>query len=286
MPEGSPNRLVFTILTAITRIITLGYVAAAVFAFLESRKLLSAKGDDAYKLEGTTLYVPLVLCVPASIQIDGEIISTDASAGAGECRQLDYLINACASSLLFSAVGAMIYLWIDCMARYETGPFNMSAANGMALYFIFILTQAGICTGALVEQSRFWVRYFSDVIDKIGDSRITDAKSYANTWVLTAVAAAAMVTALVIFMDAMVYRCYVQPSLRLERAEKEERRQASEAMQKQTAMMEQATIGNNSSASQSLRVDSGFDGSEDGGGDVASRKSGFNTSDSPTWTSA
>lgn len=210
---------------ASTRLVTLGYVVLAIYAFIESRQLLQEDGSDesgGYAFDGSTLYVPLVLCVPANLEIQGQIYTVDASDGHSECRQMDYLINACASSLLFSAAGGIVYLFIDCLARYGKGPFNMSSANGMALFFIFILTQAGICTGALVEQTSFWVEYFQLVVDKL-DNGIDNVESYADKRILRSAAVVAFGTALLIFLDAMVYRCYGKNNTNNNKADDDDR---------------------------------------------------------------
>jgi hypothetical protein len=137
----------------------LGYSIIAIFGFLEARHLL---GKD-YIYNDDTLFVPLVLCVPASIEIDGEIIAYDTGDGVEKCRQLDYLINAAAASLLFSFFASLLFFLVDLMARYQRGPFNRSSAAGMGLFLVFILLQASISTclggtnqflGATLSRSR------------------------------------------------------------------------------------------------------------------------------------
>jgi hypothetical protein len=210
-----PSPTIPWILMVSTRLVTLSYVVLAIYAFIESRELLREDGSgdsNGYNAEGATLYIPLVLCIPANIQIqiNGQIFSVDLSEATYECRQMDYLINACASSLIFSIVGGLLYLLIDCMARYGKGSFNMSAANGMGLFFIFILTQAGIGIGALVEQTSYWVDYFQIVIDGLADEDIgiNNVESYANKQVLRAASIVAFGTAFFILLDAIAYRCY------------------------------------------------------------------------------
>ena len=213
-------RTMFWILMIISRLVTLGYGALATYAFIESRKLLpdDMDGSEGYTIDGSTLYIPLRLCVPATLQLQGQVIyafnNTDTSDGTGTmdnpaCRPMDYLINACAFSLLLSAAAGIVYLFIDCMAR-RNGDMS-SSTNGMALFFSFLLVQAGICTGALVEQTSSWVKYFQEqIIDKLDDNNnigIDKVQSYANKQILQSAAIAAFGTALLILLDAMIYRC-------------------------------------------------------------------------------
>jgi hypothetical protein len=71
------------------------------------------------------------------------------------------------------------------------------------------LVQAGICTGALVEETSFWVEYFQEqVIDKLDNNiRIDKVESYANKQILRSAAIAAFGAALLILLDVTFYRC-------------------------------------------------------------------------------
>jgi hypothetical protein len=61
----------FWILVISTRLVTLGYVALAIYAFIESRELLQDDASGGYTIDGSTLYIPLRLCVPATLEIEG-----------------------------------------------------------------------------------------------------------------------------------------------------------------------------------------------------------------------
>jgi hypothetical protein len=232
------------------RISLLGYSALAVFGFLETRQLLQKDGVDAYRYKDDTLFVPLVLCVPESIDIDGEILIMDTSATSmDQCRQLDYLINACAISLLFSIAASILFLLVDCMARYQRGPFNMSSAAGMGLFLVFILLQAGISTGALVEQTYFWVQHFQGIVDETnnnGNLGFDKVQSYANQTVLTSTALCAFGCSLVIFVHAMVYQCCSCQTPADVKDERQEQATADEAMKRQSMQIEEATQSSNS----------------------------------------
>jgi hypothetical protein len=218
----------FWISTITTRLVTLGYVALAIYAFIESRELLSddTDGSGGYTMDGSTLYIPLRLCVPATFEIqEGQVTYTfnnennNTSDGMftadSTCRPMDYLINACASSLLLSAAAGILYLFINCMAHHK-GNAMSSSTNGMSLFFSFLLVQAGLCTGALVEQTSVWVQHFQEqIIDKLDDNNAgidnqVEVESYANKQILRTAAITAFGTALLIVLDAMVYRCYRQ----------------------------------------------------------------------------
>ena len=94
---------------------------------------------------------------------------------------------------------------MDILARYEKGPFNLSAVAGMGLYLIIILVQAGISTGALVEQNIYWVNYMQQYLDDEGFD--ATAKSYASTQILMGSAGFAFVAAFLVLVDTIFYRC-------------------------------------------------------------------------------
>jgi hypothetical protein len=219
------------------RITLLGYSIIAIFGFRETRQLI---GED-YRLQDDTLFVPLVLCVPASIEVDGTTVAYDASDGE-KCRQLDYLINAAAASLLFSILASILFLLVDLMARYKRGPFNMSSAAGMGLFLVFILLQAGISTGALVEQVNFWVQYFQHVVDvSDGQFGYDKVESYAKKSILITTAIWAFFCSFFIFVDAIVHRCCQAPAN--VKTEDTEQTIAEQAMQRQSIEIAEASQG-------------------------------------------
>jgi hypothetical protein len=171
------------LLLTLTRLIVLGYIALAVFSLLEVRQLLNGSDNDGggYSLEsedGGTFRVPLLLCIPSKlILVEGDrstiIISTASTTAASDCRELDYLVNACASSLLLSAVAALFWFVCDMTARCRRrsdgsglGPLNKHTAAGMGLFLIFMLLQAGVSTGALVGQTKELVRSYESLLDQ------------------------------------------------------------------------------------------------------------------------
>jgi len=193
---------IFTrICTVLTRIVAISYAVLAFFTFLEARDLAQS---DGYQYDSDTgiVYVPLLLCAPPSVESDGTsfVISSDSN-----CRDMNYLISAPFVCSACSAFACVFFVIMDVLARYEKGPFSMSAVAGMGLYLIIILVQAGISTGALVEQNIYWVNYMQEYLDKEGFD--ATAKSYASTQILLSSAGCAFVTAFLILVDSIFYRC-------------------------------------------------------------------------------
>jgi hypothetical protein len=188
------------ICTVFTRIVAIGYAVLAFFTFLEARDLAQSDGYQ-YDSNKGIVYVPLLLCAPPSVENDGSsfIISSDSN-----CKDMNYLISAPFVCSACSAFASVFFVVMDILARYERGPFSMSAVAGMGLYLVIILIQAGISTGALVEQNIYWVNYMQQYLDEEGfDAK---AKSYASTQILMSSASCAFIAALLIFVDAIFYR--------------------------------------------------------------------------------
>jgi hypothetical protein len=70
---------------------------------------------------------------------------------------------------------------------------------------VIILVQAGISTGALVEQNIYWVNYMQQYLDEEGFD--ATAKSYASTQILLSSTSCAFATAFLVLVDAIFYRC-------------------------------------------------------------------------------
>lgn len=187
---------------AITRVLCLGYVVMAGFGFIEARQLLSG----TYELRGSTLYIPLEICQPSSISVDGNTISTDAT-DVGRCQTLDYLVNACAISLVFSAVAVLIYMVVDGLLRIGRGPFGKATVAGMGLFLLFILIQTTVCIYALWSQARFWTDYFNDVYDALDSANnygIDNVTTHGNSLILLVVGILAVVVAGAVLIDSIV----------------------------------------------------------------------------------
>lgn len=244
-------RTFYAILSTFIRLVTLGYAALAIFAFFEIRELLRHSQDEgSFELRDGTLYVPLIMCLPTELPFDDEnmIISTTntttnppAYYGADpQCRQLNYLITACAASLLFAAVASVVYVFVDCLARCSCGPFNMSTSAGMGLFLCFILAQAGISTGALAEQNLYWVDYFQDLVDDMDHLDLT-VKSYSSSLILISSALSAFGVAFLVLVDVICYRCCcITPDTSARDDEKLAQAEAEEGMIRQSMQIEEA----------------------------------------------
>ena len=187
--------------TIITRLFAIGYAVLAFFTFLEARDLARSNEYEYDSVEGI-VYVPLLLCAPPSVKSEGSsfIISSD-----NNCRGMKYLISAPFVCSACSAFACLFFVIMDILTRYGKGPFSMSAVAGMGLYLVVILVQAGITTGALVEQNIYWVNYMQEYLD--GEKFDATAKSYASTKILLSSTGCAFATAFLVLADAILYRC-------------------------------------------------------------------------------
>ena len=105
------------IFSTFVRLLLLGYAVLAVFAFLEIQVLLrnSENGESIQLLNGT-IFLPLVLCFPENLEISeinlfGLSSTTMEDYQDLECRNLDYIIGTCASSLLFAAFSSVVFVF-------------------------------------------------------------------------------------------------------------------------------------------------------------------------------
>jgi hypothetical protein len=110
--NNSATRIQFSqVLLGLARLVYFGFAFVAVIALPETAKLLN--GDSLYVGNEKTLYIPLIVCTPTDIDVSGTIISFDA-ANYESCFSLDFLVTACAASLLLGAIAIAVFLLIDC----------------------------------------------------------------------------------------------------------------------------------------------------------------------------
>lgn len=190
--------------------------------------LHNSKNNHSFDIEDGTLFVPLVLCFPSNLKVDGIIIvdSTNVTSPAFveqiECHQLDYLMSACASSLLFAAAGCALFVFCDFLARFSCCPFDMNSSSGMAIFLCFLLVQAGISVGALAEQNHVWVEHYKEIVDE----RDLDLKveSYAHWIFLVGSAFSSFGIAFLVLLDATCSRCcQYEATVRSRRHEEEDK---------------------------------------------------------------
>lgn len=152
----------------VARVVYVACIVVSLLAFPEARKLLKPAWTEA--ADGGTLYAPLVLCEPSTIDVDGTVLTIDASQTEG-CFALDFLVNACAASLLLSAVGMVVYLagdfWWRCSRPDHRWHLSRNATAGFFLAVVYL--QAGFCVGSLAKQADFWVGYISRTMQKLDE---------------------------------------------------------------------------------------------------------------------
>jgi hypothetical protein len=209
---SSPGNALRAVFSSFVRLIVLGYTALAIFTFFEIRDLLlNSKNGDSFEIEDGTLFVPLVLCFPSTLEVGGLMIvdSTNTTDPAFvehvECRQLEYLMSACAASLLFAAAACVLYVFCDFLARFRCCPFDLNSSSGMAIFLTFMLAQSGISIGALAEQNYFWVEHFKEVIEE--RDLDLEVESYANSIFLIGAALSSFGVAFLVLVDAICSCC-------------------------------------------------------------------------------
>jgi hypothetical protein len=75
----------------------------------------------------------------------------------------------------------------------------------MAIFLSFILGQAGIAVGALVEQNHFWVEYLKENMDE--QELDLDVESKANAIVLIGCSLSSITVGCLVLLDAACSRC-------------------------------------------------------------------------------
>jgi len=139
-----------------------------------------------------------------------------------ECLQLDYLMIACAASLLFASAGCILFVFCDCLARFPCCPFDMNSSSGMAIFLSFILGQTGITIGALAEQNHHWVQFFKTAVEE--RDLDLDVKSKSRTVVLMGCSLSSFVVGFLIMLDAALSRCCGHQPTTKQNIEEEEKK--------------------------------------------------------------
>lgn len=186
----------------VSRVVLVGFAVMAALSIPEARQLL----NESYTRDEDTLFIPMKLCNPTGISLDGETITLDAEAG-NDCRTLDFLTNACAMSFLFSIMAVGIFVISDCFVRRGMG--SSGTVAGMGMFLIFILLQTAVCTWALVAETRFWVEYFNTILEEhFQEFGIENVSTHGNSLMLIATGAAAMLSAALLVAEACLSLCY------------------------------------------------------------------------------
>jgi hypothetical protein len=151
---------------------------------------------------------------PTIENVTTDVISSNATSRflhtnevhARDCHTLDFLVNACAMSFVFSIGAIVIFFLADILIRRGIGV--PGAVVGMGLFLIFILLQTAVCTWALVSESSYWTEYFEDILDdSFAEYGIDSVETYGNTWMLMATGTAALACSVLLILEAFVSFC-------------------------------------------------------------------------------
>ncbi|CAB9496781.1 expressed unknown protein [Seminavis robusta] len=186
----------------VSRLVQVGFAIVAAFSIPEVRQLLNTN----YERVGDTFYVPIKVCKPTEITLNGTTITLDPDTG-NDCHSLGFLVNACAMSFLFAIVAVGVFVVSDLFARRAKG--SSATVVGMGLFLIFILLQAAACTWALFSESLFWIDYFDDDIleEHFEELGIEKVDTHGNSWMLMATGGAAVLSAALLLLESLCSLC-------------------------------------------------------------------------------
>jgi hypothetical protein len=231
MQTQSSSNALFALLSSLVRLIILGNAVLAIYGFFEIRALLlDNQNNSSFKIEDGTLFVALVLCFPSTLQVSGLTIidaTTNATSPAYveqdvQCRQLDYLINACAASLLIACAAGVVFVFCDFWVRFRCCSLvEMNSSPALAIFLAFILGQTGIVIGALAEQNHLWVKNFKESVEERGLD--LDVESHASAIVLFGCSFSCLAVGLLVLVDAALSRCCLHAATAKHRREDEEK---------------------------------------------------------------
>lgn len=255
--------IILTVSLALSRTLYVAFVIVALLTFPQMRQLL----DNAWTKQGSTLYVPLVICQPDSIEVDGSIISFDAN-DVGGCFTMNFLVNACAASLLLSSLAVIIFLVMDVLWRWHNPKnlYRLSRNAGTGTFLTIILLQAAFCVGSLVREADFWVGYFSTMVNQMKASGSSSynydhVETYANRSLLWTTTGIGFLAAFVTAIEHLVGFCWRQGESRSNMDDPGSAKQSIQALQ----ASKQQTQSVNTSSSVALDSVSSVDESKSTG---------------------
>lgn len=166
------------------------------------------KEDFSRSEDGFTVFIPLEMCAPQSIAVEGLALIFDAR-DSNQCHALVYLIGACAASVIFAGVAMLLFFLFDMMARCECGPITPSAVLGMSVFLAFGLVQAAACCWALYKECGYRQDYFMEMFQKRGTEGIAEVRTHGNRNWFLATMIAALVTAGFLLLDSILnFLCF------------------------------------------------------------------------------
>jgi hypothetical protein len=198
--------MVKAVLFFISRFVCLGFLIIAGITLPQIWSL--TKEDFNRSADGFTVYIPLEMCAPQSISVEGLSIIFD-TRDTNQCHALVYLIGACAASVIFAGVAMLLFFLFDMMARCECGPITPSAVLGMSIFMALGLTQTAACCWALYQECGYREDFFMEMFDKRGAGDIAHVKTHGNrSWFLATMIVAIVAAALLLLDSIMNFLCY------------------------------------------------------------------------------
>jgi len=185
------------------------FLISGFFALPQAMKFNTQKG---YIRDGKTLYIPMEICEPNSIQVDGNTISFEAD-DVGNCRTYSHLVNACIAGIVFAMAANAILFVFEIRAHLKMKS-KHGTILGMSFFLFFIQIQAGACLLALYSETAYWTDYFELIYQKFPDYGITEVKTHGNTTPLFIALSLSFAAAGTLLLDSLCKFCYEDPNER------------------------------------------------------------------------
>ena len=193
---------ILKLFTLVARLACLTFVVIAGFTIPQAWNL----NESEYTKDGSTVYIPLEICEPVTISVDGNAIIFQGK-DIGKCHTLNYLINACVASMIFAMAATLVFVLFDTLVRCNKGPVKHSSVLGMSLFLTFILVQAAACCYALYNECEFWQDYFMARFKDINSDSVDEVKTYGDTFYFRLTCMVALGTAALVLLDTLLGFC-------------------------------------------------------------------------------
>lgn len=188
---------VSTILSTFSRLVCIGFLVTAGITIPQIWNLTN--GEFTTSEDGSTVFIPLEMCTPPSVSIEGNAIIF-SGPNVGSCHSLTYMIGSCAAALLFAGTAMLLFFIFETMSTCGCNKhITRSSLFGMSIFLAFSLIQAAASCFALFEECRKREEYFLEMFQDSGRSTITTVKMQgARVWffvtMVTALSAAGVLT--------------------------------------------------------------------------------------------
>jgi hypothetical protein len=197
---ANPVRTIFTLFAHLTCI---GFLVVAGLSIPEAWAL--NRGE--YTQRGSTLFIPVNICDPDQIALNGSNITFSPGDDVGKCHTLEYLLNACVASIFFAGGAIILFLVFGLLARNKVGPVSMSSVFGMSLFLTFSLLQCAVCYWALFKECQSREKYVIDQYKKLGSTDIAHIKTYGDKMWFYIGMILALASAGLLFIDTVLSIC-------------------------------------------------------------------------------